>query len=311
LTPEARLGNPVRSTLAPVMASKATWRSAAAAILFLCISLPAWSSGHHIFWVVHGRHNTIYLLGSVHVLKPSESELPPEVMRAYARAHALVMEVPLSDLSVGKLMSLTLDLGTLPRGKTLAEALGPTLYADFSAHAKPLGLDPAYLRHFQPWLAALTVEQLELAKAGFDIDSGADMQLARRAQADHKPIIGLETAKDQLSLFSHLSAPQQREFMQYALQDADDTPREVETMVGAWRDGDTGTLEKALHEGFDQFPALYQALTTDRNRKWLAEILPLLRGDQNYLIVVGALHLVGHDGVIELLQRRGYVPIQN
>ncbi len=286
------------------------WKAAAAAMLFFCVSLPARSSGHHIFWVVHGRHNTIYLLGSVHVLKPSESELPPEVLSAYTHAHALVMEVPLSDLSVGSLLSLTVALGTLPQGKTLAAALGPALYADLSAHAKPLGLDPAFLSHFQPWLAALTVEQLELAKAGFDVDSGADMQLARRAQADHKPIIGLETAKDQLSLFARLTDAQQREFMQYTLQDADDAPREVESMVGAWRDGDTGALEKALHEGFDQFPALYRALTTDRNRKWLAEIQPLLRDNQDYLIVVGALHLVGRDGVIELLRRRGYAPIQ-
>lgn len=292
------------------------WKTTVAAVVVLCASLTAWGAArtgaeHHTFWVVHGRHNTVYLLGSVHILKPSDSALPPEVLRAYADAHALVMEVPLSDLSIDKLMGLTLDLGTLPPGKTLAAALGPALYANFSAHAKPLGLNPGYLSHFQPWLAALTVEQLELAKAGFDVDSGADMQLARRAQADHKPVIGLETAKDQLSLFARLDDAQQREFMQYTLQDADSAPREVESLVGAWRDGDTGALEKALHDGFDQFPDLYRELTTDRNRKWLTEILPLLREDQDYLIVVGALHLVGRDGVIELLKQRGYVPIQH
>ncbi len=295
------------------------WKTAVAAALVLCVSLPAWSgephtdhhTDHHVFWVVHGRHNTVYLLGSVHVLKPSESELPPEVLRAYAHAHALVMEVPLSDLSFDKLVGLTLTLGTLPQGKTLVAALGPTLYANLSAHAKPLGLDPAYLSHFQPWLAALTIEQLALAQAGFDFNSGADMQLARRASADHKPIIGLETARDQLSLFAHLTEAQQREFVQYTLEDTDHAPREVETLIRAWRNGDTRALEQALHEGFDQFPDLYQALTTDRNRKWLAEILPLLRDDQDYLIVVGALHLVGGDGLIALLRRHGYVPIQH
>lgn len=286
------------------------WK-AVVAVIALWVSLPAWSGEHHTFWVVRGRHNTVYLLGSVHVLKPSESRLPPEVLSAYARAHTLVMEIPLSDLSADKLLSLTLDLGTLPQGKTLAAALGPSLYASFSAHAKPLGLDPGYMVHYQPWLAAMTVEQLALSKAGFDIDSGADMQLARRAMADHKPIIGLETARDQLSLFARLTEAQQREFMQYTLQDADDTPREVEALVAAWRRGDIGALEQALHEGFDQFPELYRALTTDRNRKWLAKILPLLHDDQDCLIVVGALHLVGPDGVIELLRRRGYAPVQH
>ncbi len=286
------------------------WKSAVASIIVLCLSLPARGAEHHTFWVVHGRHNTVYLLGSVHVLKPSDSELAPEVLRAYADAHALVMEVPLGDLSIEKLTGLTLRLGTLPHGETLEAALGPALYADFSAHAKPLGLDPGYLSHFQPWLAALTVEQLELAKAGFDIDSGADMQLSQRAKADHKPVIGLETAEDQLSLFARLTAPQQREFMRYTLEDADNASHEVESLVAAWRDGDTGALEKSLHEGFDEFPDLYRALTTDRNRKWLAEILPLLRDDRDYLIVVGALHLVGRDGVIELLRRQGYAPVQ-
>jgi uncharacterized protein len=286
-------------------------KAAFAAMLVLCLARPAWSGEHHTFWIVHGRHNTIYLLGSVHVLKPSDSELPAEVLRAYAHAHALVMEVPFGDLSVDKLMTLTLALGTLPKGKTLALALGPALYANFSAHAKPLGLDPAYLSHYQPWLAALTVEQVALAKAGFDINAGADMQLAQRAKRDHKPIIGLETAKDQLSLFARLTSAQQREFMQYTLDDAGNAPREVESLVVAWRSGDIGALEQALHEGFDQFPDLYQALTTDRNRKWITEILPLLRGDQDYLIVVGALHLVGPDGVIELLERHGFVPVQH
>ncbi len=282
----------------------------AVALIALSVSAPASSGEHHTFWVVHGRHNVIYLLGSVHVLKPSESELPPEVLDAYARAHALVMEIRLDDLSVVELLKLTLQLGTLPRGATLAAALGPTLYASFAAHAKPLGLDPQNLSRVEPWLAALTIEQLALAKAGFDVDSGADIQLARRAEADRKPIIGLETAEDQLGLFARLTAAQQRQFMQYTLQDTDDAPREVEGLVAAWRSGDLVALEAALHEGIDEFPELYRALTTDRNRRWLAEILPLLRENQDYLIVVGALHLVGPDGLIALLERHGYVPLQ-
>jgi hypothetical protein len=286
-------------------------KTAVAAILLLCASLPARSGNHHTFWVVRGKHNTVYLLGSVHVLKPSQSELPPEALHAYAEARALVMEVPLSDLATDKMMSLTLSLGTLPDGRTLATSLGPAVYKDFCAHAKPLGLEPEYLSHFQPWLAALMIEQLELAKAGFDVNSGADLQLARRAQADHKPIIGLETAKDQLSLFAHLNARQQREFMLYTLQDADDAPREVQSMITAWRDGDIASLDKSLHEGFEQFPELFRALTTTRNRKWLAEILPMLDDDHDYLIVVGALHLVGHDGLVELLERHGYEPVQH
>jgi len=263
-------------------------------------------TGHHTFWSVKGGHNTVYLLGSVHVLKPDDRELPPEALRAYAGAKAVVMEIDLNEATPESLLASGLGDEVLPEGQTLSAVLGPEAHAKLEARVKPLGLDMEFLEHFQPWFAAVTVVQLELSRLGFEGGSGVDAQFAARAKADHKPIIALETLHEQLGMFSHLSMDQQRRFLLYSLDDLDDSVAEMPAIVAAWRGGDTKTLERLLTEGFDQFPDLFRILTTERNRRWVATLDGLLHEDQDYLVVVGALHLVGRDGVVELLQRRGY-----
>ena len=121
---------------------------------------------------------------------------------------------------------------------------------------------------------------------------------------------GLETIDDQLGIFTHLTLPQQRDYMRSTLDETADA-HETAQVVQAWEAGDVAALEKLLREGSQDSPELYQKLTTDRNRRWLPKITQMLNADGNYLVVVGALHLIGHDGVIELLQRSGYSPVQH
>lgn len=265
----------------------------------------------HTLWLVKGNHNTVYLLGSVHALKGDDSALPPEALSAYASAKALVMEINPVDTGANILNGSVLDLETLPAGQTLAAALGPDVYSEFAAHVKRLGLDPEFLSHFQPWFAAMMLNQLELAKLGFDSGAGVDHQLAERALTDHKKIIGLETIEEQMEIFAHLSLEDQRQYMMYSLSDLADASGRLDAVVSAWRRGDTKGLEQLLSEGLKQSPDLYRKLTTDRNRKWLPAITRLLNDDHDYLVVVGALHLVGKDGIVNLLQRHGYEVAQH
>jgi uncharacterized protein YbaP (TraB family) len=116
---------------------------------------------------------------------------------------------------------------------------------------------------------------------------------------------------EQLGFFAHLSLEQQRQFLRSTLQDAATAESESNAVVGAWQHGDTVKLEQLLREGSRDSPDIYRMLTTDRNRRWLPRIVQLLNGDDNYLVVVGALHLIGHDGMVELLQRQGFAPIQH
>jgi uncharacterized protein len=268
-------------------------------------------AAHHILWEVKGKHNTIYLLGSVHMLKAVDSELPGAAMHAYAMSKILVMELDLNEIGADSTLEAGEELETLPEGQTLADAAGPQLYAKFLARAQPLGLQPEVLSHFQPWFAALMLQQLELSQSGFDPAAGVDEQFALLAQADHKPIIGLETIDEQLGFFAHLSLEQQREFLRSTLEDSTSAQSETDAVVQAWQRGDTAKLEQLLRAGTNESPELYRLLTTERNRRWLPKITQLLSSDDNYLVIVGALHLIGHDGLIEMLQRQGYTALQD
>ena len=262
--------------------------------------------GHHSLWVVSSPTSRLVLLGSVHMLKPDASALPAEALEAYEHAAALVMEVDLNSVSADGLVVSMSTLAALPEGRTLEQELGRELYARVKAQAAADGLDAEVLEHTQPWMVALMLDQLQMARLGYASASGVDEQLAQRAAADHKRIIGLETMDEQLGFFAHLSAAQQQRYLRYTLDEQDHAGDELNQMVAAWRSGDSGALERLLAEGFRDFPDLYRLLTSERNRKWLATLEPLLNGRQDYLVVVGAMHLVGNEGLVALLRQRGY-----
>jgi uncharacterized protein YbaP (TraB family) len=221
------------------------------------------------------------------------------------------MELDLNALGAEDSIGAGAAMAMLPEGQTLSEALGADLYSKFKTRASAVGLDPELAEKFEPWFAALMLEQFELSKAGFDAASGIDMQFAQRAQSDGKAIIGLETMDEQLGIFAHLSADQQRDYMRSTLDEDDANVTQTNQVVRAWQEGDAATLEQLLREDSRDAPELYRKLTIDRNQKWLPRITQMLNEDDNYLIIVGALHLIGHDGVIDLLRRGGYSPIQH
>ena len=289
----------------------ARWSGACAALL-LCS--PGWSPAfaadsdpaeHHILWSLQGKTNKVYLLGSVHMLQPSE-ELPAAIDAAYADAESLLMEIDMDDLDPAQMQRDVSELAMQPANQTLRQQLGPEAYQKLSSKVEPLGVDPAALDPFKPWFAAITLVQVQMMKIGFDAESGVEKRLTRRAAEDHKPIRGLETAREQLEIMARLPDKQQREFLLYSVDDAERMTSELDQLLSAWRRGDAKGMAKLLQEGFDEYPDLYRPLTVERNRKWVPQIEELLDDKDDYLVVVGALHLVGTDSVIDLLERKGY-----
>lgn len=282
-------------------------RTLALAALFATTSASAAAAdaGRHALWSLKGKSNTIYLLGSVHYLKPTDA-LPGAIDTAYRDAERIIMEIDMDDLDPLEAQQLTLELGMLPEGQTLESQLGPNAYAQVAAQARAIGVDPALLNRFRPWLAAMTLVQLQLMKQGLDPHAGVEQRLTARAASDGKEITGLETIDQQLGMLAGLPAAQQREFLMYSVEDVERAAKEIDELIAAWRTGDTRTLGRLLSEGFDKYPDLYRPLTVDRNRRWIPNIEALLDDTDDYLVVVGALHLVGKDSVIDLLERKGH-----
>ena len=279
-------------------------------LLWAALPVAALADGLNTFWEVTGKHNTVWLFGSVHVLHSSDTSLPQVATDAYAMAEKVVEELVidevLGDLSGG----LGQKLQFLPEGQTLAGVIGPELNTKLQAEAQRLGIDLDFMTRMQPWFVAQTIENLRLLRAGFNPLNGVDMQIAMRARQDGKPIIGLETVEYQLGIFAGMSMDEQREFLRGTLEETN-SAAQLDELMTAWRGGDVKTLQSALRKGAEESPVLFRKLTVDRNRRWMPQIEKMLQDKGNdYLVVTGALHMVGRDGLVEMLRRKGYKVVQ-
>lgn len=265
---------------------------------------------HHSLWSLQGKTNTVYLLGSVHFLNASE-KLPAALDRAYKDAEVLLMEMDMDALDPAEMQQAMLELGMLPAGQSLEQQLGKPIYSKLSTRAQEVGLDPMLLNRCRPWFAAITMVQLQLAQMGLTPNSGIEQRFTTRAVADKKPIHGLETLREQLGMLAGLPERQQREFLLYSIEDTDRIAEEIDELLSAWRRGDSEALAELLAEGFDQYPDLYRPLTIERNRRWLGQVEQLLDDREDYLVIVGTLHLVGKDSLIDLLENKGHKVTQH
>ncbi|HEY2783266.1 MAG TPA: TraB/GumN family protein [Steroidobacteraceae bacterium] len=264
----------------------------------------------HALWELHGKHNTVYLLGSIHVLRPTDYPLSPAVLNAYRDAKAIFMEVNLAEIDSQRMQTELLASARLPEGQTLLSIMGEHRYQRAQVLAQEVGIDIGIFDAFAPWFAAEAISQLQLQQLGFQPKSGVEMFFLERARNDGKSVAGLETVHDQIALFDALSMDEQSDYLVSSLEEAHDLPKEVDAMVHAWVNGDTQWFADQIKSEIGRDPVLYQSVLVARNRKWVPKIEALLKDDRNYLVIVGTGHLVGQGSVIELLKKDGIVAAQ-
>lgn len=274
------------------------------ALATLCLLCSLTARAQSPVWAVRGAHNTVYLAESVHLLKAEHSTLPPQFEPAYSSARIIVMEVDLSHLDAAQMQGWMLTHGTLT-DTTLQQVIGEPLYRRVANEAQGLGLPIESLEQFKPWAVALMLADLEYVKLGYDPESGVERQIERRAEHDGKEIRGLETLDDELGELAELPPAEQSRFLELSIEDLRDAESETDQLLEAWRGGKTEQLAKLLSDEYQSFPELYRALVTDRNARWLPQIEGYLRGDRDYLVIVGALHLVGQGGLLDLARHAG------
>jgi len=258
-------------------------------------------------WRVEGvRGGEVALLGSMHVLRASDYPLPGLVDELYSHADVLVMELDLDDLDPAAEQAALLSAAVLPADRTLAGALDAGIYDKTTRRARELGIDIALLDHAEPWFVAITLLDLGMQKLGFEAERGLEQYLVAKAGHDHKQIVGLETLEKQVGIFAALAPKGQRALLAQTLEELDTADTAMSELTAAWRDGHLETMTEKLLGDFDDYPELYPALVTNRNAAWTDELERLLKDGRRYLVIVGALHLVGKDSVIERLGARGH-----
>ena len=264
------------------------------------------SAGHPVtMWMAEGASNRVYLLGSVHLLRAQDHPLPQVIDDVYEEAETLYMELDMDDLDP-LLMQATINrLGMLEDGTSLRDIMGDELYAEAEARAAELDMPLEMLERTEPWLAAITVEQLALTRIGFNPSYGVEMHLLEKASGDGKEILGFESVEQQLSYLDGLSLDAQRDLLMQTLTESAAISELMDDLILAWRSGDIDYLERTLLDDVSGYPELYDTIVANRNRLWVDTIDALLEHREDYLVVVGALHLVGEDGVPQLLEQRG------
>ena len=269
---------------------------------------PAWADGdgHPVtMWRIEGSTNTIFLLGSIHLLRAEDHPLPSIIESAYDEAEVLVMELDMDDLDPAQTQQAFNAAGVMRDGTTLRDLMGEELYARAEAAAARIDVPLEMLAQSEPWLAAMTVELMMLYRIGFQPSLGVEMTMLQQATADGKPIEGLETVEEQLAFLDGLSLPAQREMLLQTLEESERIGELVDELIEAWRHGDADTLAASLLGSIGTQEALHEALVTGRNRRWAQEISGWLDDEQDYLVIVGALHLVGEESVPALLAGQG------
>lgn len=281
-------------------------RRAALALTAVCLLAAGTAGAGPVpLWQLDGSNNTIFLLGSVHLLRPSDYPLPKIIEAAYDEAELLLMELDTDDLDPAQTSALVSRLGTLESG-TLADVLGATRHATAQELADAAGLPLQQLQGLKPWLVAITVEQLMLTRLGFDAAQGVESHFTRRAARDGKRIDGLETLEQQLDILDGLPQDVQVTLLMETLENSRTFAADMAELISAWRRGDVAALEKEVLPEIASQPLLFDALVRRRNENWAARLEELLDQPDDYLVIVGTLHLVGDEGLPAMLERRGH-----
>ncbi len=300
----------------PILRSRSMSPRMRCAAVFVCIGLclvavtvwvkvPA-AQEKSFLWRVQTDRSTTYLLGSIHFLRKENYPLKKIIEESFSKAARLVFEIDIGSSAGEQIQRLMLQNGLVGGGTTLEQSISAETYGMVGDRAKELGLEPGALQLFKPWLAALTIQSVKLQRLGFDHHWGVDRYLAGRAEKARKPISGLETAESQIALFNGLSAGDQELLLRHTLKQLDLLDQGVDRIVQSWSAGDVVALESLLLATMRDHPELYDKLVVERHRRWLPRIEEIIAQKEPAMIVVGAAHLVGQDGLVALLRARGY-----
>jgi len=256
-------------------------------------------------WVVRDADSTIYLFGTVHLLRPETVWDSPVVDQAFDSADQIWFEIENPDdqaAAIPLVQRYGIDLET-----SLSSRLTPGEQTQLNMAAEAMGLNGPAFEPMRPWLAALTLSVAPLTRAGYETDSGVELVLRARALEAGKPITGLETIEEQLQVLSGMSEDAQMAFLRSVLSDYENATVELDRLVAAWAIGDMETLEAIgvtpMRAEGEEF---YQALLARRNANWAGQIDTMMQGEGVIFIAVGAAHLAGDDSVQVLLKQRGY-----
>ena len=261
-------------------------------------------------WMVKGVHGTVYLFGSVHVMKKEVHWETPQVKSAFAASDALYLEIAGIDAaSQAAAQPLVMKLG-FDAAHPLSTKISPEDVQLLDAQAKKFGQPGEKIfEPMQPWMVSTTLSLLPALQSGYDPNSGVDVTLSAEAAAAKKPIKGFETIEGQLHLFADAPMSEQVEMLHQELVDAPREAGQIDTIVADWSRGDVENIAALENDEMKtKYPRLYDRLLVKRNAGFTDGVVSLLQNPATgtIFVAVGVAHLAGPDSVVKMLETQGY-----
>jgi hypothetical protein len=282
--------------------------------LALCLALfagtAAAQSARTLLWEARAGVTTVYLFGTIHVGRADMYPLPKSVEDAWHASRKVALE---ADIGNQESALAAMQIGMLPEGRSLDRELPADLYAALQRTLAANNLPVEAIQKLKPFMLMLTLAQMEYGKLGYVPEFGLDVHFTRRAAAEGKPLIGLETIEAQMRMMDGLSVPLQQAMLKMTIEDIDAgrlAPM-VARLISSWQDGNARAVHDVLHSEQARLPAplvaeFREKFLTERNRRMLAGIQKALVGCDTLFVAVGALHLIGPDSVTEMLEKKGF-----
>lgn len=281
-------------------------------ILFRVIVFSSFILFSHLFaqssvWKVSDDSNhTIYIAGTIHVLRSGDFPLPEEFDEAYRQSDYVVFETDLALTRSQTLQRILAQKMMLPAGQNLSAMLSPKTYVKLKDYVEKQGYKIEMFDRLQPWAVMLTLTQLKLAQIGID-QNGVDSYYSEHALRDRLPQRYLESIEEQTAIITTIGEGEEDAVILQTLSDMQEFPSMMNWMVKEWREGKTQRLERELvDEMKNGSPKMYRIVLKQRNEAWMPKLVSMLHEEKRGFVLVGAMHLLGRDGLLEQFRIQGY-----
>lgn len=291
---------------------RVTWRLLTVWVVGLSLapSLPAAekSPDRHFLWGVDSPTTRVYLMGSIHMLRPNVYPLAPAIEEAFAASDVLVLEADIFADLPEALMQLFEDYASYPPGQTLKSELPEPDYWELIGMLLELGIPSKSVQQFRPWYISLMADQVVCKRLGLQPEYGIDFYFRTKA-VGQKSVEELESVEAQLEMFSSFSDQESILMLSWVMEDLEQSAQDFDRLLQYWKQGDVQAMEKELQNEMQEdprFKPIWDIIVDDRNLQMADRIVALLASKKRYFVVVGAAHLIGPKGLVALLQQRGY-----
>lgn len=262
--------------------------------------------GDSSVWKISKGRETMYIGGTIHILRSSDFPLPDEFDRAYALSDTVVFETDLEGTQNETFAAALAQKMFFPAGKTLSNTLKSQTYAALKKYLASQGDDIKKYERLRPWAVMLVMTQTVLGRNGID-QSGVDAYYSRRASTENKPQRYLETPTEQMALITRIGEGEEDAMILQSIREMQMIPEMIDWLVSDWRKGKTKRMESELVQAMKhESPQMYRRILKERNDAWMPKLVSMMREGKKGFVLVGAMHLLGSDGMLKQFEKAGY-----